>query len=552
MLRIGSIFVSALALTMAVSSSVFAQSVDYRSFDAQVTLREDGSMVVKEAIDVIFYEEKHGIFRFVPVIYRDRFNNRLNLDLVVRDVRLDGGEVPFVVSKSGKDVEIKVGDPAITLDGEHIYEIQYEVMDAMRYFDTHDEIYWNITGSEWEAPIEKVSATVLYPSGVGSAKEAYCYTGDLGSTAQDCAKAETDGKIAFASEDFLTISLSFEKGIFIEPTAFERALELLKENMFAFLALIPVALASILWFAFGRDEAIGPIIAEFNPPDGVSAGVAGAIMRPFKGLDKHIVAGMVVELAVKGYLKIVVESEREKPKPKEIALVKQKPADQGLDEWQTRLFAMLFNGDEGQVTLDQVRFGASFEALGSDLRSRTVGKLYELSSRIFAIVTMVIGVAVGTAGSFLAIDYGLITVVAMFIGGISTVIIGIFTFKKSATGGELYRKVAGYKLFVQTAERYRAEWESKQNIFSTVLPYALAFKDVDHWAGLFKNVPLTNESWISATHGGVINAQFILGSLSTLQSGVSSAIPSSSLSSSGSGGGGFSGGGFGGGGGGSW
>jgi Predicted membrane protein (DUF2207) len=37
------------------------------------------------------------------------------------------------------------------------------VLNALTFFDTHDELYWNVTGNGWEPPIERVTAEIDLP-----------------------------------------------------------------------------------------------------------------------------------------------------------------------------------------------------------------------------------------------------------------------------------------------------------------------------------------------------------------------------------------------------
>src|SRR5260370_12653785 len=41
--------------------------------------------------------------------------------------------------------------------------IQYTVSDALRFFEDHDEFYWNITGDQWDVPIGSASASISLP-----------------------------------------------------------------------------------------------------------------------------------------------------------------------------------------------------------------------------------------------------------------------------------------------------------------------------------------------------------------------------------------------------
>src|SRR4029079_12806713 len=51
----------------------------------------------------------------------------------------------------------------------------------------------------------------------------------------------------------------------------------------------------------------------------------------------------------------------------------------------------------------------------------------------------------------------------------------------SVKGAEALWKIKGFKLFMETVEQYRQQWNEKQNFFETMLPYAIAFDLTKQW-----------------------------------------------------------------------
>ena len=43
--------------------------------------------------------------------------------------------------------------------------ILYTMTNAVRWFDDHDELYWNVTGNDWPVPIDSASAIIVFPPG---------------------------------------------------------------------------------------------------------------------------------------------------------------------------------------------------------------------------------------------------------------------------------------------------------------------------------------------------------------------------------------------------
>jgi uncharacterized membrane protein YgcG len=126
--------------------------------------------------------------------------------------------------------------------------------------------------------------------------------------------------------------------------------------------------------------------------------------------------------------------------------------------------------------------------------------------------------------------------------------------QRTGAGHDVFRHVLGYRMYMNTAERYMQQFAEKEKIFTAGLPYAIVFGCVDRWAHAFQGIDLAaaTAGWYAG--GAYLNPLAFSSGLQGFSNTVGSSIayvPASS-GSSGFGGGGFSGGGMGGGGGGSW
>jgi uncharacterized membrane protein len=162
---------------------------------------------------------------------------------------------------------------------------------------------------------------------------------------------------------------------------------------------------------------------------------------------------------------------------------------------------------------------------------------------------------VGVWASFISIGNDAVFLADITVGvavsGLILLLFSRFMGRRTAKGRELYRRIKGYREFVNTAERYRQKFFERENLFSEVLPYAIVFGLTEKFAIAMKEIGLKNPhvSGYYGTHP--FNAYTFTNTVSAFSNSFSSAA-ASKPSSSGSGGGGSSGGGFGGGGGGSW
>ena len=48
-------------------------------------------------------------------------------------------------------------------------------------------------------------------------------------------------------------------------------------------------------------------------------------------------------------------------------------------------------------------------------------------------------------------------------------------------GAELLWRIKGFKLYMETAEKYRQQFYEKENIFEKLLPYAMVFGMTEIW-----------------------------------------------------------------------
>lgn len=564
-----SIFASALTLALLPALSL-AQDLPQTSYysnygwqidsmDAVIEVHEDASLKVTETIKTQFNPEffKHGIYREIPVVYRDDFGDRVKIGLHIESISQNGEPATYTVSRDFDMKVIKIGDGDIEISGPVEYRIVYNVDHAMLYLDDYDEIYWNTTGTEWEVPIQQSSALVILPDGTEITSKA-CYTGDYGSENQDCGIAVEGSKAAFASNDFMTVAVGFPKGVVAEPTFWENVLFFLKDNSIAVIPILLILAMAAFWYAFGKDPKMDTVIAEFEPPENISAVYAGYIVK--NGYASQFNAAMIVQMAVDGYLQIFVEEKKTKLgiKTKDVSLKKLKTSD-GLDEAHKALFDAMFKDVEvsGKATLVKIRKNVGQSGAMGKVISAVKKKIKDdgiYSNKSFLFRTLLAGFVSGPLfwGSFaFAAFYGMFTAVLFFIAAIFAAVFAYLMPKRTRKGTELARRILGFKLFMHTAERYRSKWHEEQNMFTDYLPYAIAFKDVKKWANTFKDLDFQNPSWyVSNVH--YVSAWTFADDLTGTTSSIRTAMAYRSSPSGGSHGGGFSGGGFGGGGGGSW
>ena len=278
--------------------SVFAQSEGYKvdSFKSQIEINQDASITVKETIDIDFNESRHGIFRVIPVTYSIK-GKTLNTRLNVLSITDEKG-VPYQYEKGrlAQSVNLKIGDPDVFVMGEKTYVITYKVSGVIQRYESHDELYWNVTGSEWDTSILAASAEVF--SKYAEISSAECFAGLVQTSIRLCTSEMTEDTANFATTDSigsgrdLTIVIALSKdNQLVFPGLTEKIIYFIFDNWAYLAALLPLGLIFYFWFKKGRDiRYVGDTI--YYKPKDVSVKTVGLFERKYLPLVYHPINGL--------------------------------------------------------------------------------------------------------------------------------------------------------------------------------------------------------------------------------------------------------------------
>ena len=228
------------------------------SFKSDILLQKNASLLVKETINVEFPYPKHGIFRSIPVSYRAGGKN-INADFEVVSITNENGKnYRYEKSRSGQYIKLKIGDPDETITGLHTYLITYVIDDVVIRYDTHDEIYWNVTGSEWDTQILESESKVNSP--YANITRVDCFAGVFGSNEKYCQQSFDKDTADFSAttnlgtgSDF-TIVVSLDKNNELAfPSKLSVFLETLFDNWGYVVSVLPFVSIFYYWYKGGRD-----------------------------------------------------------------------------------------------------------------------------------------------------------------------------------------------------------------------------------------------------------------------------------------------------------
>jgi uncharacterized membrane protein YgcG len=548
------------------------------NYDIDVAIQADGALDVTERITVRAEgsQIRRGIYRDFPTRYRDRYGNRVVVDLKVLDVQRNGAAEPWFTEPMSNGVRINTGNDAfLPTPAEHTFTLRYRTTRQLGFFGDHDELYWNAIGTGWAFPIDAGRVEVQLPAAVPIDRmSAEGYTGYQGDKGTDyVAELTAPGRArwrltrALQPQEGFTIVLSFPKGLIAAPGAIQRVGWLLKDNRAVLVALLGLVLLIIFcvyeWRRVGRDPRKGVIIARYEPP----AGQTPASLRYLRRMryDMRCFSSEVLALAVAGCLRIVREKRLFKDDWNLDRL--ESPAKAALPHSQRTLLERLFSGGARSLVLKKTSAATVSAARNahSNALERTLQPRY-FKRNAFSI-GKALGIGVASVGLAWLVADGAGQAAIIALGALMALTLLVFARlvrAPTAEGRALLDEIEGLKLYLSVAERDELARMSGPDApplldakrYESLLPFAVALEVEDAWTEKFTAAvgaaaaaaATNNIGWY---RGGGAND---LGSLSrAVGSSLTSQIASSSSppgSSSGSGGGGSSGGGGGGGGGG--
>ena len=563
-----------LLFVTSLAASTSARQLKVQKFSAEIFVQPDSTLDVTETIDVNFIGVWHGLYRTIPVEYVTPQGFNYSLFVKFKGAT-DAADQPLKVesSRQGHYLKWKIYVDDAT-DAERTIKLHYQVRNGLKFFEDHDELYWNVTGDEWDVPVGNASAQILLPPGVTGVRTNE-FTGAYGTRAQNAAVKASENTVEVSMvrplsfHEGLTVVVGWDKGFVKEPGTSDLIEEFLASNWPIFFP-IPVFLFMFwLWSTRGRDPRVSPVVVQYAPPEGMSPAESGTLVDEMAAMRD--ITATIVDLAVRGY--IVIE---EKEKSGVVGMLLHTKdyvfhLKKGLREWsglkahEMALLAGIFsNGAQTDVELSSMQnvFYKNLPGIKNNIFDELMEHGYFLHRPdyvrgAFIAGGIVAGALLVTAGISLSQKMGMAPapfIVAAILSAGIIVGFGWFMPARTADGAKALVGVLGFEDFLSHVEADHMDRISQTpETFEKFLPYAMALGVEKKWVGAFQNIYTQPPSWYQ---GGYSNGAFypvmFISSLDNMTTRASSVMASAPRSSGGSGfgGGGSSGGGFGGGGGG--
>gem|GEM_PF-1100530 len=552
---------AALLATAAVAQAAVAQSFTTPSFDTTATIRKDGAVDITEKIRVNFTERQRGLIREIPIRTRAAGGRVRTIAIRVLGVTqsANGSTIPAAVQESRTgDLRLRIGSPDVYLVGPVEYTINYRVTGALTPIARQDqlgprtEFFWNMTPSQWRTPIDKATATVVFPPATSGNPALRVLAGPRGTRFGfeitpagrkgggdlfEVGGSFKAGRFSVTTQktlqpgQLMTFVLALPRGLVTtpapdirqpgasqtrpygggpydpsssgpyDPFPRERVVNLPSSPWAGLLPLAP------LIFVFGlarrrwapREK---PLVARFDPPPGVYPSLAGVVIDD--RVDTRDVVAGIVSLAQKGALRM--HHAGQNVKGVNLELIGLDRARDVSDFEQTLFRALAQFGP--WITPDTLRgtFGHHYSTLAGLLRREVYDRGYQaqggcdrtgLGCLLFA--------GVGAAGFFGCAFGGLYSLIGMGVA----LVVGLFAIGKMTTftleGIDTRWRLRGLREFITRANEkelnYMANAMPDQALFERLLPYAVAFGVVKQWTEAFGGLDIAPPDWYVADDG---------------------------------------------------
>ena len=196
------------------------------SFASTVTIHQDGSMHVREAI-VVHAEGnqiKKGIYRELPLLYSGPANYSGTVPFTVTSASLDGVPLnPVETEVRGDYIRVLMRGKEPLSTGQHCFVLEYDTSLHLRFYESNGELNWNATGV-WGFPILNASCRVILPKGV-AVRQTAAWAGLAGSRDSDhitIGRPQTnEASFTLAStlepDTQLTVAVAFDRQSIADP-----------------------------------------------------------------------------------------------------------------------------------------------------------------------------------------------------------------------------------------------------------------------------------------------------------------------------------------------
>ena len=556
------------------------RSLSIQRFDLDAQVQADGVVLIREHLTARFNGSWNGLRRRIPLLVnRDGRIDPLGLEILSVTDPL-GQPLRTETSRSGEDQDMRIYIPGAA-DSTRSVVLTYQVINGLHHYRDRDVFYWNVTGNDWEVPIDQVNARIVFPRTV-QGLNVDVFTGPRGATEHDArSQLLSNHEVQVSSTrrldpgSGLTVMAAINSGVVHAPSPPTLLRQWLQARLIVLVPLITALILGWVWWFHGRDPQLGAVPVVYEPPEGLPPALFISLM------NQHIpgvaLGATLVDLAVKGHLRI-------EPKPDRLFglpigtsyrfhLLTSPWTWKSLVPHELFLLDHLFDHPRPGAVVSSDDLANSFyvhvpgfESLVRDAmlqegfyrRWPSAVRALTFSLGLFGIIAIVFVGLLLLPPDLSLLQTRVDPLLFVMCLLISLILLALFTWlmpRRTPLGVAVLRQVFGFQQFLNRVEGPRLRRiPLTPELFERYLPYAMVCGLTQSWTAAFEGILLSSPSWYVNPNGD----SFDLGDfgcslddcISTTSSALQSSPSSSSTGSSSSSGGGSSGGGAGGGGGG--
>ncbi len=415
------------------------------------------------------------------------------------------------VTYPGHYVKIKAWVPG-AVNSTRTLTIIYRVRRGLLGWDDSDELYWNVTGTEWDVPIRVAEAFIASARATpDDLVRSIAYTGPRGATGNDYTEERAKNVITFRTtrplgpREGLTVVVGWPRGYIARPSALQEARWFLGDNWPLGLPLLTLSMVLGVWRAYGRDPASNRSIKpEYEPPKDLVPAEAGALVGE-RAHPRDLVATLV-DLAVRGYLHIEQVTTAFGDTDFLFKRLKPVAGDPALKPLEVFVLAKLFGADWGLNLrlLSEVKrdYDSTFPPIREEIyRTMVADRLFPVSPELVRMVWAGVGLVVAGAGVLALIAEP--PWLAAFswplpagVIGSGLVILGLSRLmpKRTLRGVQALISVRGFQEFLERAEKDRLERMPADTVHRW-LPWAIALGVTERWILNFEGLKVDPPAW---------------------------------------------------------
>jgi hypothetical protein len=275
------------------------------SFDSQMIINQDRSIDVTETIVYDSEDmEKQGIFRTLALDRKLVSNIQ-----VFRNNRTE----PILITRNwlNNNINIRIGQEAVYFTGIRQYIVQYKYNNIIQSDNNLDILRHNITGNNWQMPIDKISTNIILPRNLSNIDIIQPKCDIISNEMQivdQCQITQIGDKVIQLNYDRqlipnngLEINLTVKAGILNEAPILSRT----NTDFLIASGIVTIGLLTlfIIWLFLYKNKSIKyESVVQYTPPKNLSP--AGVGYLRYSKPHPRLISALMISLARQGIIKI--------------------------------------------------------------------------------------------------------------------------------------------------------------------------------------------------------------------------------------------------------